>query len=68
MITADQIPDEVVVAFEEAYWNQEMTVAEAIVAVIYAWPGANVFPGMQRGFKETPPFITLPLPQKEGDA
>lgn len=58
MIKPEQIPDEVVVAFEEAYWNQEMTVAEAIAAAINAWPDTFI-----TKYSEGAPAFNLPLPQ-----
>ena len=39
MVKAEQLPHEVVGAYEEAYWTNEMTVAEALAAAINAWPG-----------------------------
>lgn len=36
----------------------------ACIAMIKAWPGMSVFPGVQCGFRETPPTIILPLPQE----
>jgi hypothetical protein len=79
MIRPEQIPDEVVEAAAKVIadangWREKHSVSickpvavEAIVAAINAWPGANVFPGMQRGFTETPPHLILPLPQEKSD-
>ncbi len=40
MIKAEQIPDEVVEAFVDAYYAKDMTRKAAIAAAINAWPGA----------------------------
>lgn len=71
MIRAEDIPDEVVKALTMLLLGHSLSdknVSIAIAAAIAAWPGATHFPGMQRGSRETPPFITLPLPQKGGES
>lgn len=62
MIKPDQIPDEVV----EAYNNAWASPAELIAAALNAWPGVKVEP-THEGYPAWP-HIILPLPQKGGDA
>ena len=63
------IPPEAVKALELSLLGQPLSARNctaAIRAVLTAWPGANVFPGMQHGMRESKPMIVLPLPT--GDA
>lgn len=63
MLKAEQIPDEVVGAYEEAYWTNEMTVAEALAAAINAWPEVSICESVC-GWSR---WIELPLPQEASD-
>ena len=42
MIKAEQIPDEVVEAFVDAYYAKDMTRKAAIAAAINAWPRMEI--------------------------
>jgi hypothetical protein len=42
MIKPEQIPDEVVEAFVDAYYAKDMTRKAAIAAAINAWPGIEI--------------------------
>lgn len=73
MLKAEQVPDKVVGAYEEAYWTNEMTVAEALAAAINAWPGmltgANAVGTKQGGGTGyATDAIALPMPLKETSA
>ena len=66
---AEQIPAEVRAVFQKACDSGEpWNIADTISAAINAWPGMSVFPGMQRGTRETPPHIILPLTQENTNA
>lgn len=75
MITAEQITDEVARIADEAYYDAggnnttmsfEDIMKHAIAAAINAWPGAALSQRIHPTIG--PRRITLPLPQKEGDA
>jgi hypothetical protein len=57
MIRPDQIPDEVVEAFVEAFHGQDMTRAAAIAAALNAWPGMHFIGNIG---------VHLPLPTGDG--
>lgn len=42
MIKPEQIPDEVVEAFVDAYYAKDMTRKAAIAAALAAWPGIEI--------------------------
>jgi ribonuclease PH len=62
MIKAEQIPDEVVEAFVDAYYAKDMTRKAVIAAALAAWPGADTIGAV--GLMK--PSLILPL-TKEGE-
>ncbi len=74
MLKAKQIPDEARAAAKKAYFNSphlswQDAIDVALVAMLAAWPGVDYRPGAQvtKTWRD-PGKISLPLPQKEGDA
>ena len=66
MISPEQIPDEVVKAFEEEYhFGEGDWKRNAIAAAINAWPGMAVNDGCP--VWHAYPHIILPLPQEARD-
>jgi hypothetical protein len=61
MIKAEQIPDEVVEAFVDAYYAKDMTRKAAISAAIAAWPGIEIH------IDSTEDWIELPLTQENNN-
>jgi hypothetical protein len=67
-ITADQIPPEVVEAFEAAtpgwhwLWNINPSIAEALAAALAAWPGTQIITEGEPGREHSE--VVLPLPQE----
>ena len=62
MLKSEQIPMEVQDALNKAHGF--IVSPQALASALNAWPGMSVFPGMQRGTRETPPHIILPLTQE----
>ena len=62
MIKPEQIPDEVVKAFVDAYYTKDMTRKAAIAAAINAWPDAEIYDSNYCGT-----FLKLPLPQENNN-
>jgi ribonuclease PH len=60
MINAEQIPDEVVEAFVDAYYAKDMTRKAAISAALNAWP--DVRHSIERNGSY--PVLILPLTQE----
>lgn len=60
MLKPDQVPDEVVKAYEDGRWNHDMSVAESIAAAINAWPGVQHRVLIEQA-------IILPLTEKTDD-
>ncbi len=61
MIKAEQIPDEVVEAFVDAYYTKDMTRKAAISAAINAWPGVYEYKGGEGQ------SLSLPLTQENNN-
>ena len=63
MLKPEQVPDEVVEAFRDA-WTQKLNARKAIAAALNAWPGKDIV-----GYG--PPFygidLILPLPTEASD-
>jgi hypothetical protein len=63
MITAEQIPDEVVEAARRAYYAEKPCgFRESIAAALNAWEGADEFEDADRRG-----YLTLPLPKDAAD-
>jgi hypothetical protein len=63
VIKPEQIPDEVVEAFVDAYYTKDMTRKAAISAAINAWPGAR----KDYRFTDFSEFLNLPLLHENND-
>lgn len=63
MLKPEQVPDEVVEAFVDAFHGKDMTRKAAIAAALNAWPGAV------KGYRtdDGTPFIKIPLPTEASD-
>jgi hypothetical protein len=72
VIKPEQIPDEVVEAFVDAYYAKDMTRKAAIAAAINSWPGAQkdrVFLGvLLDGHDNRTTRLCLPLPKDAAGA
>ena len=64
MLKPEQIPDEVVEAYVDAFYGKDMTRKASIAAALNAWPGMGVRPHTVTTFASC---IILPLPQEASD-